>query len=100
MKDPRLDYLPVAPWPIVQECYGHNPNSAASRHLHPKPTCPQCDGSHEHVWVQGLVGTDTHYDEATRCLICGGRKCDFCSSRRHHEDPHILGGGTFRAIGA
>lgn len=78
----------------VGECYLHRDDS----------TCAQCDGSHQHEWRRcvvlnkqgGFVG------EATRCRICGGRKCDNvgCRGRRHHRDAHVYESGRVRAVGA
>jgi hypothetical protein len=83
---------PVPPWPVVPECY---------KHTNPDETCPQCDGSHEHVWKAWLDAPKTGSGSAVvggtsgpgvpvRCTVCGGRKCDLsnCSGRRHHAPPH------------
>lgn len=79
------------PWPDVQECYGYADTTAA-RLLHPNLTCDQCDGSHDHQWVSHPLPAGL----ATRCTICGARRCGGsdpkdCNSRRHHLDPHTTG---------
>lgn len=74
-----------APWPIVPECHtGRTP-------------CPQCDGSHDHVWVAWHNPDPTVLGYAglaipVRCTTCGARKCDTpaCRLRRHHGEPHDL----------
>jgi hypothetical protein len=77
------------PWPDVGECYGHR---------NPDDGCQQCDGSHEHRWVEGPA----NYGVPVRCSICGGRKCDVddCWERRHHQGPHIsVVDGSVREVG-
>jgi hypothetical protein len=84
--------------PDVMECHGHRGGPL----LEPR-TCPQCDGSHDHAWVQCIVldKAGTLIGEATRCRICGGRKCDdhLCRERRHHRGPHIDWNGRLRRVG-
>lgn len=80
-----------APWPLVMECHVGDDN------------CPQCDGSHEHEWVEWkqapkVAGTrqTVVIDKMSgpgvpvRCRVCGGRKCDLpaCLLRRHHGGSH------------
>lgn len=71
----------TAPWPVVGECFSKQKPSHA---------CPQCDGSHVHVWVAWHHAPDAAYGVPVRCRICGGRKCDrpACSLRRHHAEEH------------
>lgn len=78
-------------WPDVPECYG----------LHrPGESCRQCDGAHEHRWVEGAPDV---MGVPVRCLVCGGRKCDVgeCWERRHHRGPHVsVIDGSVRKVGA
>lgn len=74
----------TAPWPIVGECFSKH------RAGH---SCPQCDGSHEHVWVTwrwAPRAIKSGPGFPVRCRICGGRKCDqpACQLRRHHREEH------------
>lgn len=79
--------------PDVGECHLHRDGSS----------CAQCDGRHQHEWRRcvvlakggGFVG------DATRCRICGARKCDNhgCQSRRHHQDAHVYASGRIEAVG-
>ena len=74
--------------PDVGECHVHRDGGS----------CAQCDGSHAHLWRRcvvlakggGFIGS------ATRCEVCGGRKCDVpaCKERRHHLSPHMAHNGT------
>lgn len=72
---------PTLPWPDVTECHGH-PNDDA--------LCAQCDGAHEHRWVEGPRRPGTSAIPV-RCAVCGARKCDVpeCWERRHHRAPHV-----------
>lgn len=81
----------LRPWPDVPECYGFHPGDQVA--------CPQCDGSHDHAWVQGEdPGRKTI---PVRCRHCGARKCDrpACVSRRHHADHHVFASGDLEPIG-
>lgn len=73
-----------APWPVVDECHSS---------LRPNHACPQCDGSHVHVWVAWRDAPAQVTGGAgvpVRCRTCGGRKCDqpACRLRRHHREEH------------
>ncbi len=70
--------------PNVDECHDQH---------QPGHSCPQHDGMHFHHWVRCVV-TDklgAHPQDATRCTICGGRKCDMpgCLALRHHRGEHV-----------
>lgn len=87
--------------PDVMECHGHwNERQQGN----PLASCSQCDGSHEHAWVRCLVldKAGSLIDVATRCRVCGGRKCDdhLCCERRHHAGPHMNWNGRLRRVGA
>lgn len=86
---------PTPPWPVVGECF--------ERH-EPGHSCPQHDGSHEHLFVAWREAPQTTPEGGTsvvagrsgpglpvRCRVCGGRKCDMPSCRliRHHPDDHL-----------
>lgn len=82
--------------PDVRECYGQ------ATHKHTEgDSCSQCDGQHAHRWVRCIVINGGWPDIATRCLSCGGRKCDNagCSGRRHHPDAHIYANGRIQEVG-
>lgn len=87
--------------PDVGECYGHQRERAQGNLL---ASCPQCDGSHDHVWVVCVKPERSYQGGAVpiRCRICGGRKCDNegCTQRRHHSEPHLYADGTIRKVGA
>lgn len=83
-----------APWPVVGECYLHRDGG----------DCPQCDGSHQHVWASWPGCPDwiaTGPGVPVRCRTCGTRKCDDsnCIQRRHHREPHLGYDGTVRKVG-
>lgn len=89
------------PWPEVPECHGRAPSLVAAGH-----TCPQCDGSHAHVWAtwQAPAGHPLSYGPGlpSRCKVCGGRKCDWdeCWERRHHGGPHVdIDGAVLGGVG-
>ncbi len=79
--------------PDVGECHLHRDGS----------TCAQCDGRHQHKWRRcvvlakggGFIGV------ATRCWVCGARKCDNegCQGRRHHRDAHVYTSGRIEKVG-
>lgn len=81
----------TAPWPIAAECRYPAPRLIAEGHQ-----CPQCDGSHVHIWLvwrtpdPEVLGVSTTGALPVRCKVCGGRKCDVrnCSLRRAHGEPH------------
>jgi hypothetical protein len=81
----------VSAWPDVPECYGHRDGSV----------CAQCDGSHDHQWIEGAPPYPSSTAIPVRCSVCGGRKCDWsaCWERRHHRGPHVLIDGTFEKVG-
>jgi hypothetical protein len=103
----------VPPWPVVPECYGHRHPSD-----NPGGTCDQCSGNHAHVWVEwappgqgghvadadltlgSVIGGTWGPGKATRCTVCGARKCDMdCLERRHHLGPHLSPDGALRQVG-
>lgn len=99
----------AAPWPLVDECYGHQ---RAVRRGETDPTCPQCDGSHRHRWLAwheapqvapgiSCVAKMSGSGLPVRCAVCGGRKCDdpVCAERRHHDGPHLGFNDTVRQVG-
>jgi hypothetical protein len=98
-----------APWPVVDECYGHR---TTKQRGDAEPTCPQCDGSHRHRWLawhqapQVAPGTSCVVQMSgpglpVRCAQCGTRKCDdpVCTERRHHRGPHHGLDDSVRGIG-
>lgn len=80
--------------PDVPECH---------QTYRPEHSCAQHDGSHVHAWVRCIVVTKmgTNPQEATRCKVCGARKCDspVCTERRHHRGPHHEATG-YRMVGS
>lgn len=90
----RGQYLVGRDVPDVPECHAT---------LRPDHSCPQHDGSHLHRWVPCVVTykDGTHPQDAHRCTVCGGRKCDVpaCTERRHHVGPHHEATG-YRLVGA
>ena len=87
--------------PEVHECYGGHDSKAAKLLYGDVKECPQCDGKHRHEWVDCLVLNGVYPEVATRCRICGGRKCDrsSCSARRHHRDAHTFANGRVEKVG-
>jgi hypothetical protein len=86
---------PTPPWPIVSECFNTASHQDGS-------TCPQCDGSHDHVWVAWKAAPcPPYFGTPVRCRACGARKCDRtqCTGRRHHVDAHTLFSGAIEPIG-
>jgi len=83
-----------APWPVVEECYGH---PRGQRRRDGRAGCEQCYGTHEHRWVEWLDYreqdgrfTVSGPGSPVRCETCGARKCDMpvCSLKRHHRSVH------------
>lgn len=70
-------------------------------------SCRQCDGLHQHEWVEVEVFLSSNVAEVvSRCRVCGGRRCSSlgdpnpCILRRHHTEPHLMADGTIRRVGA
>ena len=94
--------------PEVEECYGtgrdvphriYGPDGTWTGGYH--DFCDQCRGDHRHEWVSVKV---QHHPSgevmASRCHVCGGRKCDLdCIERRHHRGPHQSPEGVFTPVG-